>query len=53
MDIVRKYGENAHALVCIDEIHDTLLNPYADMDQLHVCVVVVEEHLETIHYPAG
>ena len=44
VDIVGKYGGDAYELVCIDEIHDTLLIPYADMDQLRVCVVVAEEH---------
>ena len=51
--IVGKYGENAYDLSCIYEIHDTLLIPYADMDQLRVCVVISEENLETIFYPIG
>ena len=25
--------------------------PYADMDQIRVCVVIAEEHSETIQYP--
>ena len=48
-----KTNKNAYDLVCIDEIHDNLLIPYADMDQKHVCVVIAEEHSETIHYPVG
>ena len=43
--------ENVYDLVWIGEIHDTLLIPYADMDQLRVCVVIAEEYLETINYP--
>ena len=53
VNIVRKYGENAYALACIDDIHETLLITYADMDQLRVCVVIAEENLETIKYPVG
>ena len=44
---------NIYDLACIDEIHDTLLIPYTDMDHLRVCVVIAEEHSETIHYPVG
>ena len=44
VDIVGKYGVNTYDLSCIDEIHDTLLIPYTDMDQLHVCVVIAQEH---------
>ena len=53
VDIVGKYGENAYDLDCINDIRDTLLIPYADICQLRVCVVIVEEHLETIYYPVG
>ena len=51
--IVRKYGKNAYDLACIDEINETIFIPYADMDQLRVCVVIVEEHPETVKYPVG
>ena len=44
VDIVSKYGEKSDNLACIDEIHDALLIPYGDMDQLRVCVVIAEEH---------
>ena len=34
----------AYDLACIDEIHDTLLITYADMNQIRVCVVIEQKH---------
>ena len=49
VDIVGKYGENEYDIDSIDEINDTLLIPYAAMDQLRVCVAIAEEHSEAMH----
>ena len=53
LDISRKYGDRSFSLECTDEMHRTLHIPYADMDNLRVCVYIAEEHPETINYPVG